>query len=259
MSMILKEAMKLAAAVAVVAGGVAIAPPANASLLTVSPLADADVVPQSASDPCIICATTQAHNPIGFGYNNFDSTGNDSSFNLFSSNVTGSFANGDDLTVTPYTGAQLTSFLQGLGDLGLTFGVAVDVNSTGAKSEVLELFRLLDLDQAGTGPLGSRVLFDLASPFAMPDIRNGNGSADYLISGFNLASAGILPGDRLLFQASWDHAVDGGESFYLVPRISAVSDVPIPAALPMFGGVIAGAGALGVWRKRKHGSPVAAS
>ena len=58
------------------------AAPAYASTLSVTPLADADVVPQSASDPCIICATTQAHNPVGFGYNNFNSTGNDSSFNL---------------------------------------------------------------------------------------------------------------------------------------------------------------------------------
>ena len=77
------------------------------------------VVPRSASDPCIICATTQAHNPVGFGYNNFDSTGNDSTFNLFSSNITGSFASGDDVTVTPYTGSELRGFLSGLGDVFL--------------------------------------------------------------------------------------------------------------------------------------------
>jgi len=226
-----------------------LATPAGASLLTVAPLADADVVPQSASDPCIICATTQAHNPVGFGYNNFNSTGNDSSFNLFSSNITGAFANDDDLTVTPYTVGQLSNFLTGLGDLNLTFGVAVDVNSTHAASEVLEQFRLLDLDQAGSGPLGSLILFDLAAPFAMPDIRNGNGSADYLISGFNLAGSGLAAGDRLLFQANWDHAVDGGESFYIVAAQTAVT--PIPAALPLFGSALAGLAGLAGWRRRK--------
>jgi hypothetical protein len=227
----------------------ALALPAHATSLSVGALADADVVPQSASDPCIICATTQAHNPNGFGYNNFNSTGNDSSFNLFSSNITGAFANGDDTTVTPYTAGQLRSLLMTLGDAGLSFGVAVDVNSTGAKSEVLTQFRLIDLDQAGTGPLGSLVLFDLPAPFAMPDIRNGNGSADYLITGFNLSAAGILPGDRLLFQASWDHAVDGGESFYIVPIITAVPGPVAGAGIP---GLVAACGMLIGFAKRRR-------
>jgi hypothetical protein len=207
----------------------ALAIPAQADAvnnLTIGVLPDAQVVPQSISDPCIICATQQAHNPTGFGFNNFDSTGNDSSFNLFSSNITGAFANGDQTTVTPYTGGQLRTFLQGLGDLGLTFGVAVDVNSTSAKSEVLTAFRLIDLD----APAGQRVIFDLSTPFAMPDVRNGNGSADYLITGFNLSSVGI--NDRLLFQASWDHAVDGGESFYIVPQLAAVPGPIVGAGLP---------------------------
>jgi len=62
------------------------------------------------------------------------------------------------------------------------------------------------------------VIFDLSGSIPLPDIRNGNGSADYLISGFDLSA--INPGDRLLFQATWDHAVDGGESFYIVPVVN---------------------------------------
>jgi hypothetical protein len=228
---------------------IALACPAHADAinnLTIGVLPDAQVVPQSASDPCLICATTQAHNPIGFGYNNFDSTGNDSSFNLFSSNITGAFANGDDINVTPYTGGELRTFLQSVGDLSLRFGVAVDVNSTGAKSEVLTEFRLIDLDLVGQGPLGSAVIFDLSGSFPMPDIRNGNGSADYLISGFDLSS--INPGDRLLFQASWDHAVDGGESFYIVP-LAAVPGPVVGAGLP--GLIFACGGLLALARRRR--------
>jgi len=236
--------MKKLLLAAVLLAGTALVAPASAATLTVNALADDQVVPQSASAPCIICATTQAHNPVGFGYNNFNSTGNDASFNLFSSNITGAFANDDDLTVTPYTGTQLKNFLTALGDAGLTFGVAIDVNSTNAKSEVLTQFRLLDLDQAGDGPLGSLVLFSILNPVPLPDIRNGNGSADYLISGFNLSGLANF-GDRLLFQATWSGAVDGGESFYIVP----VAQVPIPPAFALFGAGLVG---LGLIRRRKQ-------
>ena len=237
--------MKKLLLAAVLLAGTAFTAPASAATLVVNPLAAADVVPQSASAPCIICATTQAHNPVGFGYNNFNSTGNDASFNLFSSNITGAFANDDDLTVTPYTGTQLKNFLTALGDAGLTFGVAIDVNSTSAKSEVLTQFRLLDLDQSGDGPLGSLVLFSILNPVPLPDIRNGNGSADYLITGFNLSGLANL-GDRLLFQATWSGAVDGGESFYIVPAV-----VPIPPAIALFGAGLAGLGLLTRRRKDK--------
>jgi len=240
--------------------GVAKADPINN--LTIAPLSDAQVVPQSASDPCIICATTQAHNPAGFGYNNFDSTGNDSSFNLFSSNITGAFGNGDDTTVTPYTAGQLRTFLQGLDPLHLnvSFGVAVDINTANGgangNQETLTEFRLIDLDKSGSGPLGSLVLFDLSGSIVLPNIRNGNGSADYLISGFNLT--GVSPGDRLLFQATWDHATDGGESFYIVPIVGAVP-VPEPTSLLLLGTGIAGMGFFSWFRRRTKGQPMASS
>ena len=217
-----------------------------AVLLGSEAIPDPDLVPQSKSAPCIICATNQAHNPDGFGFNNFDSQGNDSSFNLFSSNITGAFGNGDNVTVTPYTTGQLANFLSGVGDINLTFGVAVDINSTGAKSEFLELFQLIDMGAPGLGD--EVVLFELTN-VAMPALHNGNGKADYFITGFNLT--GINADTRLLFRAQWSGAVDGGESFYIVP-IASINDVPLPAAVWMFGG---GLGVLAMLSRKRRKTP----
>src|SRR4029077_20121300 len=70
----------------------------------------AGAVSQSQSNPCVICAT-QAQNPTGFGFNNFNSTGNDDSFNLFSSSVTGQFGNGVINLTAPYAEGFLKTFL----------------------------------------------------------------------------------------------------------------------------------------------------
>ena len=199
-------------------------------------------VPQSSSNPCVICAT-QAQNPLGFGFNNFDSQGNDSSFNLFSSAITGAFGNNDDVNVTPYTSGFLRTFLSGVGDPLFTFGIAIDIN-TAHGGETLQTFQLINLD----APIGSKVIFDIDGPIALPDIFNGNGKGDYLLTGFDLSNVNI--GDRLLFRASWSGASDGGESFYLVAFPNAVS-VPEPGSLALLGLGLMGLG-FTVRRKTKH-------
>jgi hypothetical protein len=227
-----------------IATTIALAAPAKADAinnLTLSVLTNP--VPQSLSSPCVICAT-MVQQPTGFGFNNFDSQGNDSSFNLFSSAVTGAFANGDDITVTPYTSSFLRNFLLGQLDLSLTFGVAIDIN-TASGGETLQTFQLIDLD----APIGSKIIFDINGPIALPDIRNGNGKGDYLLTGFDLSNVAL--GDRLLFRASWTGASDGGESFYLVPIVTP-NAVPGPVAGAGIPGAIA-AGMLllvGVYRRR---------
>lgn len=246
--------MRKLLALATTAVLLAMAAPAKADAvnnLTISALPNP--VPQSQSNPCVICAT-MSQQPAGFGFNNFNSTGNDSSFNLFSSAITGQFANGDDINVTPYTSGFLRNFLTGLGDVNVTFGVAVDINTAGGANggkETLTEFRLIDLDQIGQGPLGSAVIFDLSGSFLLPDRFNGNGKGDYLISGFDLS--GVDPTHRLLFQATWDHATDGGESFYLVPIITAAVPGPIVGAgLP--GLIAAGLFMVGLAKRRRNRS-----
>jgi hypothetical protein len=248
--------MKRAVLMAVLLAGTAFATlPAKADL-SIGVLG-AGAVSQSQSNPCIICATNAQQptiNGVEFGFNNFNSTGNDVGFNLFSSAVTGSF--GDGVEGTPYQAGFLINALQQLGDFNLTFGVAIDINTAGGAAgnkETLTAFRMINLDGAGGNP---EVVFNLGGlPFAMPKQNNGNGFADYLITGFDLS--GIDVGDRILFQASWDHATDGGESFYIVPIVSAAVPGPIVGAGPV-GLAAAGLFGLNFWRRRRNGGTLPA-
>jgi len=211
-------------------------------------------VPQSQSAPCVICATNTAQNPIGFGYNNFVNTGATDTFNVFSSNITGAFANNDQTTVTPYTGGQLRSFLEGLPNAGLfdlSFGIAIDINTAGGPggdAHYLDFFQLINLD----APIGSKIIYDIRD-IAMPVVDNGNGKADYLLTGFDLSGVNI--GDRLLFRAAFHGASDGGESFYIVPQINAVPGPMAGAGVP--GLIMALGGLIALNRRRKQRLAVA--
>jgi len=225
---------------AVLLAGTALASSASAAVLnnlTITALPAGLTVPQSLSNPCIICGTNASAQPANFGYNNFTSQGNLTSFNMFSTNIIGGgvLANNDEVDAIPYTGA----LIAGLTNIGLSFGVVIDVNTANG-GETLTAFQLIDLDL----PVGDRVIFDFTGSLNLPDINNGNGKGDYLITGFNLAP---YLGDRLIFRAAWNNASDGAESFYLVP----LAAVPIPAALPLFAAGLAGLGLLAARRKKK--------
>src|SRR5215475_4249279 len=108
---------------------------ASAVTLTLSgPIPGNTVGPQSNSNPCIIAAT-QCQQPAGFGFNNFTSAGNIAAYNMFSTTPTATVADG--VQGTPYTGAQLDAVAP------LGFVVAIDVNTTQAAGETLELFQVI--------------------------------------------------------------------------------------------------------------------
>src|SRR5438034_5465166 len=122
----------IAAALAVLALGQG----ASAVPLTLTgPIQGNTVGPQSTSNPCIIAAT-QCQQPAGFGFNNFTSSGAISSYNMYSTTPTATVADG--VQGTPYTVAQLNAATN-----NRPFVVAIDVNTTAAAGETLQLFEVI--------------------------------------------------------------------------------------------------------------------
>ncbi len=203
-------------------------------LLTLTPQPAHFIGPQSASNPCVICAT-MAQQPAGFGFNNFTSSGNISSYNMFSTTPTANVADG--VPGTPYTVAQLIAAAT------LSFAIAIDVNTTSAAGETLQSFQVLDV----TGG-GSTVLAHYTGPTVIGGVsNNGNGFADWTLSSVNLT--GLPSTDLILFHAVWNNASDGGESFFLVPT----SAIPEPSTWAMMILGFMGIGFL-AYRRRGEGT-----
>lgn len=202
-----KLAAVLAVALTFVCAGTA-----NAIPLTLTgPIPGNTVGPQSTSAPCVIAATTCSQ-PAGFGYNNYTQSGAISSYNMFSTTPTANVADG--VQGTAYTVSQLTA-------AGLTsFVIAIDVNTTGAAGETLQLFEVI---------VNGAVLYNYVGPTVIGGIaNNGNGFGDWTLGTVSLA--GLAPSATVLFHAVWNNASDGGESFFLVST-SAPPPVPEPSSL----------------------------
>jgi hypothetical protein len=189
-------------------------------LTLVGPIVGNTVGPQSTSNPCII-AGTQCQQPLGFGFNNFISNGSISDYNMYSTTPTATVLDG--VKGTPYTVSQLSS-------LGSTrFNVAIDVNTTQAAGETLQLFEVLQCTDATCTT--TAVLFDFHGPANIGNVNNnGNGFADWTLNTVDLT--GLAPTALILFHAVWTNASDGAESFFLIPQQQTV---PEPISLVLVG------------------------
>ena len=205
----------------------ALASSASAIPLTLTgPILGNTVGPQSASNPCII-AGTQCQQPAGFGFNNFTSAGNISSYNMFSTTPTANVADG--VEGTPYTGAQLNAATN-----NLPFVVAIDVNTNNAAGETLQLFEVIVNGVVRDSFVGPAPIGNIANP--------GNGFADWTLG----TISPFQPTDTVLFHAVWNNATAGAESFFIV---GSQAVVPEPATLLLFGSAMTG---LGIWGRKRR-------
>jgi hypothetical protein len=191
-------------------GALGSASSADTLLTLTGPIAGNTVGPQSDSNPCIIGGTT-CQNPDTFSYNQF-SPNNDSAYNRYS--TAASTPQGhpgvnvpQGTLGTPYTSLQIA---QVVNSLALT--IAIDVNTTSAASETLLSFEII---QVVPGP--DIVLAHYTGPTLIGNINNnGNGYADWTLTGFTFAGLGFNGTEQILFRASWSGAVGGAESFFLL-------------------------------------------
>jgi hypothetical protein len=193
--------------------------------------------PQSTSNPCII-AGTACSQPAGFGFNNYTNSGAISSYNMFSTAVDGG-NNGtnvaDGVQGTPYTVGQLREFDNPL--FPNQFVVAIDVNTTGAASETLQLFEVI---------INGAVAYNYVGPTVIGGVaNNGNGFGDWSLGVIDLS--GLADTATVLFHAVWNNAVDGPESYFLVAVPGPLAGAGLPGLVMACGG-----GLIALARRRRR-------
>jgi len=156
--------------------------------------------PQSTSAPCII-AGTNCKNPADFPFTDFKQGGNIPAYDEDSPTYT--------IDQFPF----------------LNFNVAIDVNTNSAAGETLQNFSVF-VDADGDGAGGFAEIYNFTGPALIGDPANGgNGFGDWLLGSIDLSS---YADDALVFfNAVWDGASAGAESFFLVD-VNAPPPPPVP-------------------------------
>jgi hypothetical protein len=161
--------------------------------------------PQSTSAPCII-AGTQCKNPDDFPFTNFKQGGNIPAYDEDSPTYT--------IDQFPF----------------LNFNVAIDVNTTSDAGETLQLFSVFVDADGAAGAGGFDEIYNFTGPGPIGDASNaGNGFGDWMLGPIDLSS---FADDALVFfNAVWDGATGGAESFFLVEVGATPPPVPEPGTL----------------------------
>ena len=125
---------------------------------------------------------------------------------------------------------------------GNAFFIGIDVNTTVAKSEVLDYFRIFDngvqiYNYEADGVIGNAV-----------DLANGTGFSDWFLKSVDLTS--VIAGHTIRFDVHVTNVVDGREQFFLVPTTNGnppPGEIPEPGSLALLG---AGLALAGLYRRR---------
>ncbi len=178
---------------------------AHAVPLTLTAALPKSLGPQSTSAPCII-AGTQCKNPDGFDFTNFKQGGSIPAYNEDSPTYT--------IDQFPF----------------LSFNVAIDVNTNSDAGETLQLFSVFVDADGAAGAGGFDEIYNFTGPALIGDASNaGNGFGDWMLGSIDLSS---FADDALVFfNAVWDGASAGAESFFLVDVDAPPPPVPEPGTL----------------------------
>jgi hypothetical protein len=207
---------------------VALTGPAGAAdplTLVQDPVVNQNIGPNPLQTPCIISGQScPASGQGSFAYANFTQGGSIGDFDVYTT------SNQQSGGTALYTVSYLSSALG-----TSAFDIGIDVNTTGAKSETLDLFQVLvdgvvQFEYSGGGNIGQ---FD----------KNGNGWADWTLASVDLSSFGANA--TVVFHAVWSNAVDGYESFFLTPTAA----IPEPGTYAL---MLVGLGFAGYAARRRR-------
>lgn len=212
--------------------------PAAATITLESP--SSIVVQQKYDHPCIFGGNS-CNNPTGFGYTKL------------SNNPSGDTYNAYAYPTSPYTVGQIRNILALTDPINFnSFMVGIDVNTTSADSEALQLFSMTVTNAAGTILGQQQFSSNTINPGGIvgaPLItqNNGSGFSDAILKTFDLST--FASADTVQFHLIENGAVDGAEEYFLV---NAANPEPVPA--PGTLGIM-GVGLIGLWmvvRRRKR-------
>lgn len=190
---------------------------ASATPLTLTAVTSAPFYQQTTNNPCVI-GDPSCQSPAGWTYTTFASGAS-------------SYTNVQSPT---YTVSQIFNIVN-----NNAFMIGVDVNQTNVV-QTLGFFGMY---------VNGNLAFDYspASPTPVPPTSgggNGNGWADYVLSGFSLA--GLNSNDSVYFKVTMPLVNDGREEFFLIstPSQEPPPPIPEPTTSALIGGGLIGLGLL---------------